>query len=138
MRNSIRYNIILPPLLFSSPPLPPSIEQPGNKEGPGKVEAERVKGRWAQKCTFARGGEGRKHVQNHYQPRRDGVALMGRRPFFQPLEIYPTPFFRRCIFHYTPPRTRGRHLPSRTFVAPSKHETRTTLPLCVTPLLTSC
>lgn len=100
MWNSIRYNIILP----FSPLLPQaSRKQWRSRKGRG-WKGERAVGA---EVHFRAGREGRKHVQNHYQPRRDGVALMGRRPFFQPLEIYPTPFFRRCIFHYTPPRTRG-------------------------------
>lgn len=46
---------------------------------------------------------GAKHVQNHYQPRGDRVALM--EATLLRLEIYPTLFFRRCIFHLHTPAT---------------------------------
>lgn len=52
---------------------------------------------------FRAGGTGRKHVQNHYQPRRNRVALMEGRPFFA-WKYIPRSFSAAAFFIYTPPR----------------------------------
>lgn len=137
MRNSIRYEYHIP---FSLRTRRRTRKQRSRK-GRRRVEGRR--------SALSRGGNGRmgrKHVQNHYQPRRDRVALMEATLLL--LEIYPL-FFRRCIFHLHTPATWTRER-AATYPPPppppprgpssSKHEThhprlRYT---SVTPLLQSC
>lgn len=78
---------------------------------------------------FRAGGTGRKHVQNHYQPRRNRVALMEGRPFFAWKYILRS-FSAAAFFIYTPPRR--EHVNARPLTPllllldlhGSKHETR--------------
>lgn len=123
MRNSIRYNIISPSPLLGRP----------RKQRSGRA-----------KVHFRAGGTGRKHVQNHYQPRRNRVALMEGRPFFA-WKYIPRSFSAAAFFIYTPPRR--EHVNARPLTpllllldlhGSTLQARNSPTSVCVTPLLQSC